>query len=97
MIAINDNIADGRDVSWLWDVNFLPLSGQEACITSGRRAADIALRLSYDDIKTKNIEPKLPIALKMLSEQTGEKVILATYTAMLPLYDMLSSQGNRVE
>jgi UDP-N-acetylmuramyl tripeptide synthase len=97
MIAINDNIADGRDVSWLWDVNFLPLSGQEACITSGRRAADIALRLSYDDIKTKNIEPKLPIALKMLSQQTGEKVILATYTAMLPLYDMLSSQGNRVE
>ena len=96
MIAINDNIADGRDVSWLWDVNFEPLGGQTVFITSGRRAADMALRLSYDDIKVSTIEPRLLQAMKLLAKQTGPKVILATYTAMLQLYKLLSKRGQRI-
>jgi UDP-N-acetylmuramyl tripeptide synthase len=96
MIAINDNIADGRDVSWLWDVNFKPLSGQTVSLTSGKRAADIALRLSYDDIKTANIEPSLPTAVKLLSEMNGPRVILSTYTAMLKIYKLLAKEGKRI-
>jgi UDP-N-acetylmuramyl tripeptide synthase len=96
MIAINDNIADGRDVSWLWDVNFKPLAGHNIAITSGKRAADMALRLSYDGIQTANIEPSLPKAVRLLSEMNGPKVILSTYTAMLSLYDLLTKQGEKI-
>lgn len=96
MIAINDNIADGRDVSWLWDVDFKPLAGQRVAVTSGRRAGDMALRLSYDDINVANIEPSLQKALKLLGEMNGPKVILSTYTAMLQLYKLLSKQGERM-
>ena len=96
MIAINDNIADGRDVSWLWDVNFAPLNGKTIALTSGRRAADMALRLNYDDIKVQTVEPSLPKALEILSEKQGEKVILATYTAMLNLYSHLSKNGEKI-
>jgi lipid II isoglutaminyl synthase (glutamine-hydrolysing) len=96
MIAINDNIADGRDVSWLWDVNFAPLNGREIMVTSGTRSADMALRLSYDDIKVVTIEPQLSKALNLLSRQPGRKVILATYTAMLSLYGVLSKEGEKI-
>lgn len=95
-IAINDNIADGRDVSWLWDVNFAPLRGQNIFATSGSRAADMALRLNYEDISVRHIEPDLLNALNMLSETDGPKVFLATYTAMLSLYSYLQKNAEKV-
>ena len=49
MIAINDQYADGRDMSWLWDVDFTPLKQAGVSIVTGVRATDMALRLSYDD------------------------------------------------
>src|SRR5581483_6616498 len=97
MIAINDNIADGRDVSWLWDVNFDPLKGRKISIAFGRRAADMALRLSYDDITTGRIEPNLSKALKKMTQPDSHSVILATYTAMLQLYKLLSKYGEKIE
>ncbi len=96
MIAINDNIADGRDVSWLWDVNFEPLSGHKIAVTSGTRAADMALRLSYDDIKVGEVQPNLESAVNALSQKSGEKVILSTYTAMLALYSYLNKKAEKV-
>jgi UDP-N-acetylmuramyl tripeptide synthase len=96
MIAINDNIADGRDVSWLWDVNFAPLNGRTIALTSGTRAADIALRLHYEDINVQTIEPGLTKALKLLGDKKGRKVILSTYTAMLQLYAYLSKNGRKL-
>jgi len=96
-IAINDNIADGRDVSWLWDVNFEPLASQKVAMTSGSRAADMALRLRYDDINVGKIEPDLIKALGSLNIQSGEHVILATYTAMLRLYAKLSKSAEKIE
>jgi UDP-N-acetylmuramyl tripeptide synthase len=97
MIAINDNIADGRDVSWLWDVNFGALEAKKIAITSGQRAADMALRLSYDDIKTDEIEPRLAKALDKLSATQGPKIVLATYTAMLNLYSIFTKTGQKVK
>lgn len=96
MIAINDNIADGRDVSWLWDVNFERLQGQKVSLASGKRATDMAMRLQYEGIETKDIEPSLPKAVKMLGTQKGRKVIFSTYTAMLQLYKILSRQGEKI-
>jgi len=95
MIAINDNYADSRDVSWLWDVNFLPLKGKYRIITSGQRAADMALRLQYDDISTENI-PNIDQALQTVCGRSKRKVIFATYTAMLHLYDVLKKQAAEI-
>lgn len=90
MIAINDNYADSRDVSWLWDVDFLPLKGKRHIITSGKRAADMALRLQYDGIPAEAI-PDLEKALQAFCRNENRKVIFATYTAMLHLYDVLKN------
>jgi UDP-N-acetylmuramyl tripeptide synthase len=87
MIAINDNYADGRDVSWLYDVSFESLRDKGVALTSGVRAYDMALRLQYDDVAVAEIEPDLDVALKrFLTAYTDEpKRIFCTYTAMMAL------------
>lgn len=92
MIVINDNYADGRDVSWLWDVNFEKLKNVR--ITSGSRAADMALRLKYDNIKITDIEEDLKLALKkFVKMKSKKKRIFATYTAMLELRKIISGRS----
>lgn len=90
MIAINDQYADGRDMSWLWDVDFADLS--QVAVVSGVRAYDMALRLQYDEVPIGEIETNLKIALeKFLAAETDKpKQIFCTYTAMLTLRKMLS-------
>src|SRR5664280_989471 len=85
MVAINDNYADGRDVSWLYDVSFESLRGRGAALTSGVRAYDMALRLQYDDVAVAHVEPDLDVALEtLLSKYKDEpKRIFCTYTAMM--------------
>jgi putative UDP-N-acetylmuramyl tripeptide synthetase len=84
LIAINDNYADGRDVSWLWDVDFSQAKFAEVH-TTGSRSADMALRLKYDDI-TATHQPYLRASLEsFINETDGNVVIFATYTAMLKL------------
>lgn len=90
MIAINDNYADGRDVSWLWDVDISRL--EQVAVVSGVRAHDMALRLEYDDITPEIIEPDLAAALeKLLAHHPRKpKHIYCTYTAMMRLRKLLS-------
>lgn len=83
MIAINDCIADGRDVSWLWNVDFSKL--ESVAMVSGLRAFDMALRLKYDNVKLGQIEPDLKKALQSFCKGSQPKRIFATYTAMLAL------------
>jgi hypothetical protein len=97
MVAINDNIADGRDVSWLWDVDFAPLRDTEVFCTSGSRAADMAIRLQYDDIHTKRVMPDLGEALDAFSALPGDKLLFTTYTPMLWFYRTLSAQEGKHE
>jgi UDP-N-acetylmuramyl tripeptide synthase len=87
MVAINDNYADGRDVSWLYDVSFESLRERGVAMTSGVRAYDMALRLRYDDVAVDAIEPDLARALdRFLTEHHDEpKRIFCTYTAMMTL------------
>jgi UDP-N-acetylmuramyl tripeptide synthase len=87
MVAINDNYADGRDVSWLYDVSFESLRERGVAMTSGVRAYDMALRLRYDDVEVQAIEPDLARALdRFITEHPDEpKRIFCTYTAMMSL------------
>jgi UDP-N-acetylmuramyl tripeptide synthase len=87
MVAINDNYADGRDVSWLYDVSFESLRGKGVALTSGVRAYDMALRLKYDDVAVAEVEPDLEAALgRFLTAYNDEpKRIFCTYTAMMAL------------
>ena len=87
MVAINDNYADGRDVSWLYDVSFESLRDKGVALTSGVRAYDMALRLKYDDVAVAGVEPDLEVALeRFLTAYNDEpKRIFCTYTAMMTL------------
>lgn len=87
MIAINDNYADGRDMSWLWDVEFESLKNEGVAEVAGVRAYDMALRLQYDEVAVSHVEPALDIALRHFIEAnpTKPKRIYCTYTAMLAL------------
>lgn len=91
MIAINDNYADGRDMSWLWDVDFESLKPSIAQV-SGMRAYDMALRLQYDEIEIAGVEPNISTALKTFIRENHStpKRIYCSYTAMLALRRELS-------
>jgi UDP-N-acetylmuramyl tripeptide synthase len=99
VIALNDAIADGRDVSWIWDVDFEPLlAGLDRLVATGDRAAELALRFKYAGMAADAIEviPSLEQALDRGLELTpagGELVVLPTYTAMLALRKIVSERG----
>ncbi|HEY1564047.1 MAG TPA: MurT ligase domain-containing protein [Gaiellaceae bacterium] len=99
VVALNDEIADGRDVSWIWDVDFEPLlPGLERLVASGGRAAELALRFRYGGLGEDAIElePDIGKALDRgldLTPDGGELVVLPTYTAMLGLQRLLASRG----
>ncbi len=96
LIAINDNFADGRDVSWLWDSAIEEFTGKKLDIsTSGTRAYDMALRLKYAEVDS-NSELNLQTALDdfVAKIKKGEiAYILPTYTAMLAIRQMLSGEA----
>jgi UDP-N-acetylmuramyl tripeptide synthase len=100
VVALNDAIADGRDVSWIWDVDFELLgAGLGRLIASGDRAAELALRFKYGGLNESAIEvvPDLEAALDRGLELTppgGELVCLPTYTAMLRLQAIVSARGH---
>jgi UDP-N-acetylmuramyl tripeptide synthase len=99
VIALNDAIADGRDVSWIWDVDFETLlPGLRRLIASGDRAAELALRFKYAGMNADAIEviPSLERALDRGLASTpvgGELVLLPTYTAMLALRTIVAERG----
>ena len=96
MLAINDNYADSRDVSWLWDVDFTMMSAINIEYTSGSRAVDTALRLQYDNIEVNSTEPDLNSAITNFCRLPGDKVVIATYTAMLYLHAKLEKEAGKI-
>jgi len=99
LVALNDELADGRDVSWIWDVDFEPLlAGLDRLVATGERAAELALRFKYAGLADDAIEvvPSLEQALDRGLELTpagGELAALPTYTAMLALRDLVARRG----
>lgn len=96
LIALNDLIADGTDVSWIWDADLEIMKNRYSpIIVSGLRSADLALRLKYAGVNQKliQIHPNLNQAWKKFTAQPGQAGnILPTYTAMLNLRQLLSKQ-----
>lgn len=94
MVAINDNYADGRDVSWLYDVSFASLRERGVAITSGVRGYDMALRLEYDDVPVGAVETDLDRALDafLAGHRDEPKRIFCTYTAMMALRRTLAAR-----
>lgn len=92
MIAINDNYADGRDMSWLWDVDFTAL--KHVFAVSGTRAHDMNLRLQYDEVPVGRVELNLNKALDdfLAHEPDKPKQIFCSYTAMTYLRKLLSAK-----
>lgn len=98
MVAINDAYADGRDMSWLWDVKYEILRPYEGKLsTGGVRAYDMAVRLTYDECKVDTVEQDLQKALTQFIDRLpndGDGVIFCTYTAMLALRKRLERAGH---
>jgi len=101
LLALNDNLADGTDVSWIWDADFEQLKIENLklkIVCSGSRANDLAVRLKYAgfDPKAILIEPNLKKALQQARESLkGKLFILPTYTAMLQLQRILARSGHK--
>lgn len=102
LILINDNAADGRDISWLWDADFEALAliapPLKTIVTTGLRGLDMALRLAYGGLPPAGItyQPDLTRAVTEAINQIqpGETLfILPTYTALLAVKAVLTKQG----
>jgi lipid II isoglutaminyl synthase (glutamine-hydrolysing) len=96
-VALNDGIADGRDVSWIWDADFELLAGQVSrVVCAGTRAAEMAVRLKYAGTPPEAIEVEEAIDRSLdqaVAEADGPVFALPTYTALLELRTLLSKRG----
>jgi lipid II isoglutaminyl synthase (glutamine-hydrolysing) len=99
LIAINDNLADGRDISWLWDADFEALAQLSTTfIVSGQRAEDMALRLKYAGVDVNRIKTVTPLEKALnaaLTETTATQTlwVLPTYTCLLELEKIIKRHG----
>ena len=108
LLALNDNLADGTDVSWIWDADFEKLkvfdktnhkveqNSKLKIFVSGTRADDLANRLKYAGFNPANIKVESDLKNALREAKAGLKgtlFILPTYTAMLELQGILAKQG----
>lgn len=86
LFVLNDHLADGHDVSWIWDINFDHLQHVSRIITAGTRAYDIAIRIKTSGFDASNIEPYLDLkeAVSHLYQTNSKKYVIANYTALQP-------------
>jgi UDP-N-acetylmuramyl tripeptide synthase len=101
LIVLNDGIADGRDISWVWDADFEVAAGRlQHVVVSGTRAAEMALRLKYAewDESTLDVVPDVTAALDRALAATppgGCLTVIPTYTAMLTVREILARRSGR--
>jgi UDP-N-acetylmuramyl tripeptide synthase len=98
LCVLNDQTADGRDVSWIWDADFELLAGRvRRAVCAGSRAPEMALRLKYAGVREDRlvVEPSLPRALDRATDDGASPRVFAlpTYTAMLALREELVGRG----
>lgn len=97
LFVLNDNIADGKDVSWIWDINFENLNNVDRIITSGTRAYDIAIRIKTSGFPIDKIEVYTDIyeAIEHLYKNSGKKYVITNYTATQPTRQKLIRYGDK--
>jgi UDP-N-acetylmuramyl tripeptide synthase len=97
LAVLNDNIADGRDISWVWDADFELLAGRvRRVVCAGTRAGELAVRLKYAGVEQQRlvVVPDLADALDAAhADGSGPLYALPTYTALLALRDLLARRG----
>lgn len=86
LFVLNDNLADGHDVSWIWDINFDNLNHVSRIVTSGTRAYDIAIRIKTSGFDPDKIHPYLDLheAVENLYNTNVKKYVIANYTSLQP-------------
>ncbi len=86
LFVLNDNIADGKDVSWIWDINFEDIENVDRIITAGTRPYDIAIRIKTSNYPAEKIIPceSISEAVEKLYETKGRKYVIANYTSVQP-------------
>lgn len=91
IFALNDNPADGIDVSWIWDVDFIPLSAVAlSCYTIGTRSLDMAVRLKYAGISSNSIiGESYDKMINIIKSSSSNVVIFSTYTSMMNMRHLL--------
>jgi len=95
-LALNDELLDGRDVSWIWDADFEALAGAVGAATcSGRRASELALRLKYAGWRCRlDVRPDLETGFESaLARAPRSLIAMPTYTALLGLRPVLNRRG----
>jgi lipid II isoglutaminyl synthase (glutamine-hydrolysing) len=96
-VALNDRIADGRDISWVWDADFELLAGRVRRVTcAGTRAPEMAVRLKYAGVPPDAIAVEADIADSIdraVQGANGSLFALPTYTALLELRTLLARRG----
>ena len=97
LMLLNDGVADGQDVSWIWDVDFDGLAPRRI-VVGGKRGQDLALRLKYAGVAPERgsleVESDIEAALDVgLAGTPRRLVILATYTAMLEVRKVCAHRG----
>ncbi len=95
IFAINDDYADGRDISWLWDVDYTTVSSNTKIHATGTRAYDMALRLMYEDKQVLSVtSSENQLLQQMLEKKPKNIMIFCTYTAMLNIRKFLSDKSD---
>lgn len=86
LFVLNDNLADGHDVSWIWDINFNNLNNVSRIVTAGSRAYDIAIRIKTSGFDASKIEPYLDLkdAVQNFYKTGVKKYVIANYTSLQP-------------
>jgi hypothetical protein len=101
IFCLNDELADGEDISWIWDIDLEMANREEvrAIIVSGKRAYDAALRMKYAGIPTKKIMilPDLNEAVQYAKSIGFPAYIMATYTCLAPIIKVLSKQADKLQ
>ena len=99
LFVLNDNKADGFDVSWIWDINFDDLNNVTRIITSGTRAFDMAIRIKTSGYDSAKIEPYLNLneAVEALYKTNTKKYVIANYTSLQPTRNEILKYAEKKE
>jgi len=98
LFVVNDNMADGVDVSWIWDINFENLNNVTKIITSGSRPYDLAIRIKTAGFPADKIEAyeNLHEAVEQLNKTKTKKYVIANYSALQPTRTAILKQKGQV-
>lgn len=99
IFCLNDNLADGEDISWIWDIDMEAANREEilSFVASGKRAYDVALRMKYAGIPENNIVvlPDMKEAVLYAKSKGLPAYVMATYTCLAPMQSLLETEAEK--